>query len=86
MAYFIPHDMPEKKYYIFGKGGAKSLAEEYEVPFLGEIPLKEKLRESADNGTELGDNETELQDAFMHVAKNLAREISIMNSQKQVAN
>jgi hypothetical protein len=44
------------------------------------------LRESADNGTELGENETELQEAFLNIAQNLAREISIMNSQKQVAN
>jgi ATP-binding protein involved in chromosome partitioning len=86
MAYFVPQDMPEKKYYIFGQGGARALAAEYEVPFLGEIPLKEKLRESADNGTELDDNEIELNDAFMHVAKNLAREISIMNNKKQAAN
>jgi ATP-binding protein involved in chromosome partitioning len=86
MAYFVPQDMPEKKYYIFGQGGAKALAAEYEVPFLGEVPLKEKLRESADNGTELGENETELQEAFLNIAQNLAREISIMNSQKQVAN
>jgi ATP-binding protein involved in chromosome partitioning len=81
MAYFTPTDMPEKKYYIFGSGGAKDLASEYEVPFLGEIPLTENLREAADNGKELtADNEVVL-NAFSSIAQSLAREISVLNSQ-----
>lgn len=79
MAYFIPDDMPEKKYYIFGSGGAKNLAEEYDVPFLGEVPLTENLRECADNGKELTDNAIVL-DSFQTIAQNLAREISVINS------
>lgn len=81
MAYFTPTDMPEKKYYIFGSGGAKNLALEYEVPFLGEVPLTENLREAADNGLELSaDNEIVLA-SFDSIARNLAREISVLNSQ-----
>jgi ATP-binding protein involved in chromosome partitioning len=51
MAYFVPDDMPEKKYYIFGKHGARKLAQRLEVPFLGEVPLREKIRETSDTGT-----------------------------------
>lgn len=50
MAYFSPPDMPEKKYHIFGKHGARRLAERLEVPFLGEIPIVEAIREGGDNG------------------------------------
>jgi len=51
MAYFIPPDLPDKKYYLFGQGGAKALADELNVPFLGEIPLEQIVRESGDAGT-----------------------------------
>lgn len=51
MAYFVPDDAPEKKYYIFGKHGARKLAEKLEVPFLGEVPLREQVRETSDTGT-----------------------------------
>lgn len=50
MAYFTPPELPENKYYIFGKGGARKLAEKLEVPFLGEIPIEEKTREAGDIG------------------------------------
>lgn len=50
MAYFVPEDMPEKKYFIFGKAGARHLSEELNVPFLGEIPLVQSIREAADVG------------------------------------
>lgn len=51
MAYFTPPDMPEKKYYIFGKHGARKLARKLEVPFLGEIALQENIRDTSDTGT-----------------------------------
>lgn len=50
MAYFTPEELPNNKYYIFGKEGAKNLAEDLEVPFLGEIPLVQSIRESGDVG------------------------------------
>lgn len=50
MSYFTPPELPENKYYIFGKHGARKLAEEYEIPFLGEIPLVENIREGGDIG------------------------------------
>jgi ATP-binding protein involved in chromosome partitioning len=50
MAYFTPEELPNNKYYIFGKEGAKHLAEDLEVPFLGEIPLVQSIREAGDVG------------------------------------
>ena len=50
MAYFTPPELPEKKYYLFGKEGGRQLATTLDVPFLGEIPIEEDLRESCDNG------------------------------------
>lgn len=86
MAYFIPHDMPEKKYYIFGSGGAKQLAAEYDVPFLGEVPLTENLRECADSGQELSEDNQLVIDCFDKIAQNLAREISVLNSKAIASN
>lgn len=50
MAYFTPEELPENKYYIFGKEGAKNLAEDLEVPFLGEVPIVQSIREAGDYG------------------------------------
>lgn len=50
MAYFTPEELPENKYYIFGKEGAKNLTLDLKVPFLGEIPLVQSIREAADVG------------------------------------
>lgn len=50
MAYFTPEELPDNKYYIFGKGGARKVAEEYDVPFLGEIPIVQSIMEGGDKG------------------------------------
>jgi ATP-binding protein involved in chromosome partitioning len=50
MAWFTPAELPENKYYLFGKDGAKDLAEKMEVPFLGHIPLVQSVREAGDIG------------------------------------
>ncbi len=50
MAYFTPAELPENKYYIFGKGGARKVAEEYDVPFLGEVPIIQSIMEGGDAG------------------------------------
>ena len=50
MAYFTPEELPNNKYYIFGKGGARKVAEEYDVPFLGEIPIVQSIMEGGDAG------------------------------------
>lgn len=50
MAYFTPEELPNNKYYIFGKEGAKNLAEDLKIPFLGEVPIVQSIRESGDYG------------------------------------
>lgn len=50
MAYFTPKELPYNKYYIFGRGGARKVAEEYGVPFLGEIPIVQSIMEGGDTG------------------------------------
>ena len=50
MAYFTPEELPENKYYIFGKEGARNLAEDLQVPFLGEVPIVQSIREAGDFG------------------------------------
>ncbi len=50
MSYFTPPELPDNKYYIFGKEGGKNLAEEYEIPFLGQIPIVQNIREGGDAG------------------------------------
>ena len=51
MSYFTPAELPENKYYIFGRGGGKRLADELHIPLLGEIPLVQSIREGGDQGT-----------------------------------
>ena len=51
MAWFTPAELPENKYYIFGKDGGKKLAEELNIPLLGQIPLVQSIREGGDEGT-----------------------------------
>ena len=50
MAWFTPKELPDNKYYIFGHGGARKVAEEYGVPFLGEIPIVQSIMEGGDTG------------------------------------
>lgn len=75
MAYFTPSDMPEKKYYIFGKETGKQFAEQLDVPLLGQIPIVEKIAESGDHGTPLAlDADSPVTKAFDQIA------LSILNS------
>lgn len=69
MAYFTPSDMPEKKYYIFGKETGKQFAEQLGVPLLGQIPIVEKIAESGDHGTPLAlDTDSLVAKAFDQIA------------------
>lgn len=75
MAYFTPEELPENKYYIFGKEGAKNLAADLEVPFLGEIPLLQILRESGDIGRPAAlQTATPLESAFEEITRNMVQE------------
>ncbi len=81
MAYFTPAELPENKYYIFGKEGGKRLADEYDLPFLGQIPLVQGIREGGDLGVPvmMGDDEVTRQ-AFIEFAGEAARQIAIRNA------
>jgi ATP-binding protein involved in chromosome partitioning len=81
MAYFTPKELPDNKYYIFGKGGARRMAEQFDIPFLGEIPIVEQIGEGADMGIPavLGD-EMISQQAFMDLAKKTAQHIAVRNA------
>jgi ATP-binding protein involved in chromosome partitioning len=83
MAYFTPEELPENKYYIFGKDGGKKMAEEYELPFLGQIPLVQSIREGGDNGkpaSVYGRDNAIVAEAFDQVATNVARQVAIKNA------
>lgn len=84
MAYFTPAELPQHKYYIFGKGGCRKLAEELQVPFLGEIPLVQSIREGGDEGRPaiLVEGSPEAM-AFTTVAGITAQQIAIRNSSRQ---
>jgi ATP-binding protein involved in chromosome partitioning len=81
MAYFTPAELPENKYYIFGKGGALKMAEQFDLPFLGEIPLIQSIREGGDKGIPaILDAEHGAKDIFRELAQNIARNVSIRNA------
>ncbi len=79
MSYFVPPDMPEKRYHIFGEGGGGKLAEEYNVPFLGEVPLGMEVREAGDAGVPvvIAEPDSPQAKAFRKVAEEVARQVSI---------
>ena len=81
MAYFTPEELPEKQYFLFGKDGGKKLAEELEVPLLGQIPIVEKVREASDTGAPVALDETSVSgQAFVDLAAETARQVAIRNA------
>jgi ATP-binding protein involved in chromosome partitioning len=76
MAYFTPDELPDNKYYIFGKEGAKNLAEDLKVPFLGEIPLVQSIREAGDIGRPAAmQTATAIEAAFEEITRNVVQEV-----------
>jgi ATP-binding protein involved in chromosome partitioning len=82
MAYFTPEELPDNKYYLFGKDGGKRLAQRFEVPFLGEVPIVQGIRESGDSGFPAVLKEGVTADAFQALAESVARQIAIRNAEK----
>lgn len=82
MAYFTPEELPDNKYYIFGKHGARNLAEDLDIPFLGEIPLVQGIREAGDVGRPAAlQRATPVQEAFEEVTRNTVRELVARNEE-----
>ena len=82
MSYFTPAELPDHKYYIFGKEGGRRLAEEYDLPFLGQIPLVQSIREGGDIGVPIMMSDDEVsKKAFYEFAGIVARSISMRNAQ-----
>lgn len=79
MSYFIPPDMPEKRYNIFGEGGGRKFAEQFNVPFLGEVPLGLEVREGGDSGVPvvISSPGSPQAQAFRQTALEVARYVSI---------
>ncbi len=83
MAYFTPEELPKNRYYIFGQDGGKHLAEKSNVPFLGEIPIVQSIRESGDTGEPVVLKNEIVAEAFMKLAQNLAQQIAIRNATRE---
>ncbi|MCV9933678.1 Mrp/NBP35 family ATP-binding protein [Flavobacterium sp. LS1R47] len=80
MAYFTPEELPENKYYIFGKEGAKNLAEDLGVPFLGEVPIVQSIREAGDYGRPAAlQTASAIETVFEEITRNVVQEVVSRN-------
>ncbi|WP_114781476.1 Mrp/NBP35 family ATP-binding protein [Botryobacter ruber] len=81
MAYFTPAELPQNKYFIFGEGGGQKLAEKYQVPLLGQIPIVQSIRESGDEGTPVVlQNDSPASGVFKELAQAVAQQVSVRNA------
>jgi ATP-binding protein involved in chromosome partitioning len=81
MAYFTPAELPENKYYIFGKDGGKRLAEKFNAPFLGELPLIKSISDAGDNGYPIVTDEDEpISKEFLMIAERVAQQLSLQHA------
>lgn len=81
MAWFTPEELPENKYYIFGKDGGVKLAEELDIPLLGQIPIVQGIREGGDSGIPAAlDENSPMGKAFAEIAANVIREVENRNA------
>jgi ATP-binding protein involved in chromosome partitioning len=86
MAWFTPEELPNNKYYIFGKDGVKKLAEEMQIPLLAQIPLVQSIREGADSGKpSVLEKDSAQAIAFIEMAQNVAQQVAIKNAETVLA-
>ena len=83
MAYFTPEELPDNKYYIFGKDGGKNLAIKYETQLLGEIPIVQSIREAGDEGRPAVMTEGIVAEIFRNSAELLAQQVAIRNATQE---
>ena len=80
MEYLTPEELPNNKYYIFGKEGAKSIAEDLQVQLLGEVPLVQSIREAGDYGRPAAlQTASPLEKVFEEIARNTVQEVVSRN-------
>ncbi len=86
MAWFTPAELPENKYYIFGKDGGKNLADQFDLNFLGQIPIVQSIREGGDKGMPamIGDDLV-TKEAFLSFASDTIRAVAVANAAKESA-
>ena len=81
MSYFTPAELPNNKYFIFGQDGGKRLADEYDIPLLGQIPLVQSIREGGDEGIPVMISDDEIsKKAFTEFAAHVVRSIAMRNA------
>jgi ATP-binding protein involved in chromosome partitioning len=86
MSYFTPAELPENKYYIFGKNGGQELASSYNAPFLGEVPLVQSISEAGDAGKPvILEKDNPMAQAFLQLAQKVAQQVAIQNDKAKTA-
>lgn len=86
MSYFTPAELPENKYYIFGKNGGATLAADYNTPFLGEIPLVQSISDAGDAGKPIIlQQNNPIAKAFAELAQKVAQQVAIQNEKAKTA-
>jgi ATP-binding protein involved in chromosome partitioning len=81
MAFFTPAELPNNKYFIFGKGGGEKLAAEFDTTLLGQVPLVQSIREGGDSGVPaMLDSDSPTTKAFEEIAANVARAVAVRNA------
>lgn len=83
MSYFSPAELPDNKYYIFGKNGCQDLAKQFNTPFLGEIPLVKSISDAGDLGKPvILEDDHAMGAAFLEIAERVAQQVAILNAVK----
>ncbi|NQV76545.1 MAG: Mrp/NBP35 family ATP-binding protein [Bacteroidetes bacterium] len=83
MSYFSPAELPDNKYYIFGKNGGQDLAKQFNTPFLGEIPLVKSISDAGDLGKPvILEDDHAMGAAFLEIAERVAQQVAILNAVK----
>ncbi len=80
MAYFVPPDMPDKKYFIFGQGAGQSLCDEYNLPYLAQLPINASVCEHGDSGLPVVMSNDPAAAAFEDLAQRTAQQVAIRNA------
>ncbi len=82
MSYFATPELPDRKFYLFGKGGGRQLADQFEIPLLAQLPLIQNIREGGDEGVPAILKDEIVEDAFQSLAGNLVRQVSLRNANR----